>query len=97
MERYKGRFIAYSLGNFCTPYGINTSGISGYAPVVTVTVGKDGEFLSGKIHPFIQRYGIGPRRDTTGVVVKEIKTLTEMDVKGGNIRISQDGDISVAE
>lgn len=97
MERYKGRFIAYSLGNFCTPYGINTSGISGYAPVVTVTVGKDGEFLSGKIHPFIQCYGVGPRRDTTGVVVKEIKTLTEMDVKGGNIRISQDGDISVAE
>lgn len=97
MELYRGRFIAYSLGNFCTPFGINTTGISGYAPVVTVTVGKAGEFLSGKIHPFIQRYGIGPRRDTTGVVIKEIKALTEMDVKGSNIRISHSGGISAAE
>lgn len=91
MEVYKGRFIAYSLGNFCTPYGINTSGISGYAPVVSIKVNRSGEFLSGQIHPFIQRYGVGPRRDTTGVVVKEIRTLTELDVNGGKIRISDSG------
>ena len=93
MEVYKGRFIAYSLGNFCTPYGINTSGISGYAPVVSIKVNRSGEFLSGQIHPFIQRYGVGPRRDTTGVVVKEIRTLTELDVNGGKIRISDSGKI----
>lgn len=94
MEIYKDRFIAYSLGNFCTPYGINTTGISGYAPVVGVKVDRSGAFISGEIHPFVQRYGIGPRRDTAGVVVKEIKTLTEMDVKGSGIRISGSGKIS---
>ena len=91
MEVYKGRFIAYSLGNFCTPYGINITGISGYAPVVSIKVNRSGEFLSGQIHPFIQRYGVGPRRDTTGVVVKEIRTLTGLDVNGGKIRISDSG------
>ncbi|WP_287229611.1 CapA family protein [Xylanibacter caecicola] len=91
MEVYKDRFIAYSLGNFCTPYGINTTGISGYAPVVSIKVNRSGEFLSGQIHPFVQRYGIGPRRDTTGVVVKEIRTLTGLDIKGGKISISDNG------
>ena len=31
MEVYKDRFIAYSLGNFCTPYGISLTGISGFS------------------------------------------------------------------
>jgi len=93
MEVYKDRFIAYSLGNFCTPYGINTTGISGYAPVVSIKVNRKGEFLSGKMHPFVQRYGIGPRRDTTGVVIKEIRTLTALDIKDGRIRIYPDGEI----
>lgn len=97
MEVYKDRFIAYSLGNFCTPYGINTTGISGYAPVVGITVNRSGEFLSGVIHPFVQRYVVGPRRDTTGVVVKEIKALTEMDVTDGNIHISPNGIIRLSK
>lgn len=94
MEIYKNRFIAYSLGNFCTPYGINITGISGYAPVVTVNVGRDGKFISGKIHSFIQRRGAGPRRDTTNAVVREIKSLTATDIKGSPVKISPQGDIS---
>lgn len=96
MEVYKGRFIAYSLGNFCTPFGISTTGISGYAPVVSVCVDRTGAFVSGRIHPFVQRYGVGPRRDTTGVVVSEMRTLTELDVNGGNIRIRSNGAIERA-
>ena len=96
MEVYKGRFIAYSLGNFCTPYGISLTGISGYAPVVTIQVDRDGQFLGGKIHSFIQQRGVGPRRDDTHAVAAEIKSLTESDIQDSPIRISSEGDITVA-
>ena len=32
MELYKGRLIAYSLGNFCTPYRVSLEGTSKFAP-----------------------------------------------------------------
>ena len=96
MEIYKGKFIAYSLGNFCTPYGISLTGISGYAPVVTINITKEGRFLSGKIHSFIQQRGVGPRKDDTNAVAREIKALTESDIKGSPIRIDDEGNITLA-
>lgn len=96
MEVYKGKFIAYSLGNFCTPYGMSLTGISGYAPVVTINIDKEGRFLSGKIHSFIQQRGVGPRKDGTDAVAREIKSLTESDIQGSPIRIDDKGNISLA-
>lgn len=95
MEVYKGRFIAYSLGNFCTPYGISLTGISGYSPVVTIQISKDGSLLKGKIHSFIQQKGVGPRKDATHAVAREIKSLTESDIKDSPIRIDTEGNITV--
>lgn len=97
IETYRGRFIAYSLGNFCTPYGISILGISGYAPVIEVQADRQGRFLNGTIHPFIQRRGLGPRRDTTGVVIKRIAELTAEDIPQGKLRISNDGKIVLSE
>lgn len=97
MEVYKGRFIAYSLGNFCTPYGMSLTGISGYSPVVTIRIDREGRFLDGKIHSFIQQKGVGPRKDDSCAVAREIKELTESDIQGSPIRISSEGDISLAD
>ncbi len=94
VEVYKNHFIAYSLGNFCTPYGINLAGISGYAPVVTVRVLSDGRFVDGQIHSFIQQRGAGPLPDTQHRVAKEMKRLTELDVPNTPIRISDTGAIT---
>lgn len=95
IEVYKGRLIAYSLGNFCTPYGINVSGISGYAPVIEARINSNGEFLSGQIHSFIQKRGLGPRKDTTNVVARQIKNLTAADISGSNIIIGNNGEIKL--
>jgi len=93
-EVYKGRFIAYSLGNFCTPYNVSLTGISGYAPLVEIKIDpKTGQFFSGQIYPFIQTRGIGPRTDKTGAVVKEMKQLTEADVPQSQARIDEQGRI----
>ena len=93
VEVYQGRFIAYSLGNFCTPYGISLKGISGYAPVVTIQIGNDGRFLGGKIHSFIQQRGIGPRKDETNAVPRQMKMLSDADVPQSMARIDNKGNI----
>lgn len=93
VEVYKDRFIAYSLGNFCTPYGMNLNGVNGHAPVITVRVDKDGKFIDGQIHPFIQKYGLGPRKDNTGTVINHIKSLTESDVPNSQAKVLSDGKI----
>jgi poly-gamma-glutamate capsule biosynthesis protein CapA/YwtB (metallophosphatase superfamily) len=91
VEIYKGHFIAYSLGNFCTPAGINVSGISGYAPVITVRINHQGKVVDGRIHSFIQTYGKGPKLDTENKVSKAIRSLTNSDFVNPHIEILDDG------
>ena len=94
MEMYKDRLIAYSLGNFCTPYGISLTGISGYAPLLEVKTTGDGTFVSGHIHSMTQVRGIGPRIDQTHAAAQLIRSLTEADIKPSHINISTSGEIT---
>lgn len=96
MEVYKEHFIAYSLGNFCTPYGISLSGISGFAPLLELQIDNEGRFQNGKIHSFIQHRGIGPRLDVNNSAAKEISRLTQLDFPNGVLKIHADGSLSKA-
>lgn len=94
VELYKEHLIAYSLGNFCTPYGMSLTGISGYAPVLEVKVLSDGRFAGGRIHSFIQQRGVGPRIDTQNSVAREMRRLTQLDIPNTPIHIAEDGTIT---
>lgn len=94
VELYKDRFIAYSLGNFCTPFGISKAGKTGYAPLIRVDVDSKGNFLSGKIYSALQKGASGPRLDTGHIVVKEIRDLTKADIPESPLKIADDGTIS---
>ena len=93
MEVYKGRFIAYSLGNFCTPYNVSLTGISGYAPVVEINIDADGSFIDGKINSFLQARGVGPRHDPAGSVAREIRSLSIADIPQSEAAIDNEGNI----
>ena len=95
VEVYKNRFIAYSLGNFCTTYNVNLTGISGHAPLITVSIDDDGNFLTADIHPMIQTRGIGPRHDKTGSVVRQMKMLSETDIPHNQANIDEKGHITL--
>lgn len=97
LEVYKDKFIVYSLGNFCTPYGMSLTGIKGYAPVVEIKIDSKGNFICGKIHSFIQQKGIGPRKDKTNSVAKEMKALSEADISNPAITIDNEGNIGKVE
>lgn len=94
LELYNDRLIMYSLGNFCTPYRVNLAGISGHAPVVTVTINPDGTFKEGKIHSFIQVRGQGPRTDETNAVARNMKALSTSDFPRSPLNIGDDGTLS---
>lgn len=94
LELYNGHLIIYSLGNFATPYKMDLSGVSGYAPIVTVTLNPDGSFYEGQIHSFIQNKGIGPRKDVSNSVAKNIRSLTKSDFPDTKLDISDNGAIT---
>lgn len=95
IELYKNRFIAYSLGNFCTYARFNLRGLNGIAPIIKLNVSKDGTFSSGKIIPIIQNYKQGPKHDVNNQAVKEIKELTAIDFPETNLIISDAGIITI--
>lgn len=91
IECYNGHLIAYSLGNFCTPSGINLTGISGYAPVIVAHIDGQGRLLDGRIHSFIQPYRRGPQQDTLNLAAKRIRELTRSDIPDAHLIIDDDG------
>lgn len=54
MEVYRGRLIAYSLGNFATMSGISINGANGYAPILRAQLARDGRFMKGHLASFTQ-------------------------------------------
>lgn len=56
LEVYKGKLIAYSLGNFCTGIGLMTQGALGYAPLLSFSVDSEGYLLEGEVISFQQSY-----------------------------------------
>lgn len=96
-ELYKGHPIFYSLGNFCTPYRISISGLSGQAPIAEVTLDRNGKFIGGKIHSFIQERGLGPRSDSNNTAAKRIRELSRQDFPTSPLIIDDDGTLRIAE
>ena len=79
-ELYKGRLIAYSLGNFCTAKRINIRGINGYAPLLLVELEKNGKFAGGRIVGFTQGYDQHPKFDSQNKAGKLMYDLGREDL-----------------
>ena len=91
VDLYKGRFIAYSLGNFATYGRFNLKGAAGVAPIVKVSVNKKGQFLKGEIIPVKQTGNGGPRRDKSRAAIHLIKTLTAQDFPETELVVQANG------
>ena len=94
IDIYKGKFIAYSMGNFATYGRFNLKGICGIAPIIKLFVNKKGEFLSGTIYSTKQVGEGGPVIDADKTVIKEIINLTKSDVPESQIMLDENGVIT---
>jgi len=91
VEVYNNRFIAYSLGNFCTYRGISVNGVNGLAPIIKVFTDKHGKFLSAQIIPTYQSYATGVRIDSQKQVIRIIQELTKKDFPDSPTYIDDEG------
>jgi hypothetical protein len=91
VDVYNGRFIAYSMGNFCTYRGINIAGVNGLAPIMKVYVNRSGEFLMAQIIPTYQTYNDGVQPDPQKRVIRLIQELKEKDFPESPLQIDDDG------
>jgi len=91
MELYKGRLIAYSLGNFCTYGYFNIKGESGLSQILKVEMGRDGSFLSGNIISLVQE-GMGvPTLDPENKTAKLVKRLSIEDFQDNGLVFKESG------
>lgn len=91
IEVYKNRFIAYSLGNFCTYGGMNLTGVNGLAPILKVYVTAMGVFLRAQIISAYQVPAAGVYLDPGQRVVSVMGDLTKEDFPENPVRIGENG------
>lgn len=91
VEVYKSRFIAYSLGNFCTYGGINVAGVNGLAPIIKVYTDPKGVFYKAKITSTYQTFRAPVKIDLDQRVLKRIQELTRQDFPENTCIISDSG------
>lgn len=94
VEVYKGRFIAYSLGNFWTYGSFNLRDENGQAPIADIRVAKDGSLQSARIIAAKQVKPGGPFFDPTNAAAKQIAMLTARDFPETGTSVAADGEIS---
>jgi poly-gamma-glutamate capsule biosynthesis protein CapA/YwtB (metallophosphatase superfamily) len=93
-DYYKGKFIAYSLGNFCTWDRVSLAGISGIAPILNLSYTGTGKLTKASIVP-IRQIGKGiPVKDEYAQVTKQLQELTKKDFPEAGITIGDNGVIT---
>ena len=91
IEVYRGRLIAYSLGNFATWFGISVAGMKGYAPLLQATLDNSGQLLEGRIISGLQLRPDGVTLDPQQRAFQLMRDLTALDLSGGGLLFSDDG------
>jgi len=95
MDYYKGRFIIYSLGNFCTYSRMKISGVNGLAPILKITTTRSGVFVRGQIIACHQIKGIGTRFDHDKKAISKLRELTQNDIPEAELTITNEGEILI--
>jgi len=95
LELYRGRLIAYSLGNFCTYRRFNLQGPNGYAPLVYACLNTEGEFLFGKIIPVYQNNLGHVGKDPGKRAIFKIQELIAKDFPESELMVDDHGNITV--
>lgn len=95
MEIYKGRLIAYSLGNFATYGWFKLEAETALTMALEARLAPDGQFLGGRIHPGRQDGRGGPKPDPSGEAIKKVRLLSIADFGPAAPAISDDGTIAI--
>lgn len=90
-ELYKGRLIAYSLGNFLTYGNVSLRGYNGITVILKVEMDSTGRFLRGQVVPVVQKRPGIPTYDPSARAVKLLQRLMEEDFPNTPLILRDDG------
>jgi len=94
MEIYKGRLIAYSLGNFATYGRFTLSGPLGEGAILDVTLDGEGRFVSGRVISTKQiEKGIAVVDEAHGSA-RAVRDLSMQDFIDTHVVVADDGALS---
>lgn len=92
MEFQSGRLIAYSLGNFVGYKAFGLRGATSTSGVLQVTLGSDGRFVDGRLHP-VRLVGAGVP-EPGGDAISTVKALSRSDMPRTAARLDGNGVIT---
>jgi poly-gamma-glutamate capsule biosynthesis protein CapA/YwtB (metallophosphatase superfamily) len=97
MEKYQGKLIAYSLGNFLGYRTLSTKGHTAYSMILEVKLNSQGDLVAGRIIPVhINAQGI-PEIDQYFRTVGLLRYLNKNDHLIEPIELNQRGEIVLVE
>ncbi len=91
LELYKKKFIAYSLGNFCTYGMFNLDGANGTSPLMQIKISKQGDFLSANVISILQRKNEHQIIDPQVTALHYLQELTISDFPESSLQILNTG------
>jgi hypothetical protein len=93
MEFYRGRLIAYSLGNFLTYRGFNLTGPLGITGVLQLEFAGDRTLRSARLVPMVQIPRRGVVRDLEGTALQLVRRLSVEDFGPTAAVVTEKGEI----
>lgn len=97
VEVYKNKFIAYSLGNFCTYGMFSLKGPNGMAPLLQLKINSNGDFLFADVVSVKQDKVNRLRLDPQNGAFNKIRSLTDSDFPGHRLSFSESGHIRLKD
>jgi poly-gamma-glutamate capsule biosynthesis protein CapA/YwtB (metallophosphatase superfamily) len=93
LEWYRGRLIAYSLGNFSGYHTLSTAGDLGTSAVLRVTLDARGRLVKGRVIPLRLDASGKPRLDPTHRAWHLLRQLSESDFGTRAAHLTRRGEI----
>ena len=91
MEWYRGRLIAYSLGNFVGYQTLATSGVTGVTGILQLTLTRGGGWVAGDLVPLTLAPDGIPRPDPAEAAHGLVRTLSKQDFGKRAMQVSRTG------
>jgi Bacterial capsule synthesis protein PGA_cap len=91
IEFYRGRPIAYSMGNFLTYRGFNLEGPLGVTAVLQLELAPGGRLAGARLIPMAQRPREGPAPDLAEAALDVVRRLSAEDFGAAAAVVGRDG------
>lgn len=94
LEWYRGRLVAYSLGNFAGYRTFNISGEAAVSAILRVDLHGDGTWRSGRLVPLRLDATGTPAVDRAGEALALVRRLSREDFGRRGVAVARDGELT---